>query len=91
MVLDVHREVLLSRLERDALRHRPAGERAVSLEAEVVVQPPRVVTLNHEDRLLALAPLPERLGRLSARPLPLVVLQRGHRRLVSGSVISEHR
>jgi hypothetical protein len=51
VVLDVDGEVLLARLERDALRHGPARERAVPLEAEVVVQPARVVALDDEDRL----------------------------------------
>ena len=55
VVLDVHGQVALARLERDALRHGPARERAVALEAEVVVEPPRVVALDDEDRLLALA------------------------------------
>src|SRR5439155_758388 len=36
-----------------ALRHCPARERAVPLEAEVVVEPARVVALDDEDRLLA--------------------------------------
>jgi hypothetical protein len=49
VVLDVDGEVLLARLERHALRHRPARERAVTLEAEVVVEPPRVVALDDED------------------------------------------
>ena len=40
----------LARLERHALRHRPRGERAVALEPEVVVEPPRVVALDDEDR-----------------------------------------
>jgi hypothetical protein len=66
MVLDVHRKVLLARLERHAFRHRPRDEDAVTLEAEVVVQPPRVVTLHDEDRALrlrALAPSGLRAGR----------------------------
>src|SRR5207248_3221544 len=54
MVLDVDGEVLLARLERNALRHRPRGEDAVALEAEVVVKPPRVVPLHDEDRPLRL-------------------------------------
>src|SRR5207244_6245760 len=61
MVLDVHGEVLLARLERHALRHRPARERAVALEAEVVVEPPRIVPLDDEDRLLAALLAAERL------------------------------
>ena len=49
MVLDVNREVLLSRFKRHALWNRPARQRAVALEAEVVVEPPRVVPLDDED------------------------------------------
>ena len=52
MVLDVDGEMLLAGLERDALRDRPARERAVPLETEVVVQPAGIVTLDDEDRLL---------------------------------------
>ena len=55
VVLDVDGEMLLARLERHALRHRPGRERAVALEAEVVVEPARVVALDHEDRLAGLA------------------------------------
>ena len=55
MILDVHGERALAGLERHALRHRPRGERAVALEPEVVVQPPGVVALDDEDRLLARA------------------------------------
>src|SRR5206468_13122952 len=74
MVLHVHREVLLTRLEGNALRYRPAGERPAPLEAEVVVETPRVVALDDEDRLLAaLLPVAERLRSLAALPLPLVV------------------
>ena len=57
VILDVDREVLLSGLQRNTLRHRPAGKCSVSFEPEVVVQAPRVMALNNEDRLLALAPL----------------------------------
>src|SRR6267154_2448891 len=42
VILDVYREHTLARLERHALRHGPGGERAVSLEPEVVVETPRV-------------------------------------------------
>ena len=44
--------MLRSRLERDALRNRPACERAVALEPEVVVEARRIVPLDDEDRLL---------------------------------------
>ena len=56
MVFDVDREVLLAGLERHAFRHRPARECAVALEAKVVVERPRLVALDDEDRpLLALS------------------------------------
>src|SRR6185503_4927164 len=75
VVLDVHGQVTLAHLERNALRHRPARQRTVALEPEVVVEPPRVVALDDEDRLLALALAGERLGSLLAVALPLVFAQ----------------
>src|SRR6185312_14231022 len=45
MVLHVHRHAPHVRIEARALGHRPALERAVELEAEVVMQPPRRVLL----------------------------------------------
>ncbi len=50
VVLDVDGERPRARLERHSLRHRPRGEGAVPLEAEVVVEPARVVALDDEDR-----------------------------------------
>jgi signal transduction histidine kinase len=46
VVLGLHREALVRRVEARALRHRPALQRPVELEAEVVMQPRRGVTLN---------------------------------------------
>jgi hypothetical protein len=74
VILDVHGEVLLTGLERHALRHRPRGENAVALETKVVVEPPRIVSLDDKRRRLRLATLPaEGLGRLLAVPLALVL------------------
>src|SRR6476620_2534244 len=74
MVLDVDREVLLTRLERDALRHRPRGKNTVALEAEVVVQSPGVVPLHDEDRAPRLAALAaERLRSFLPLSLALVL------------------
>src|SRR5581483_1609036 len=77
MVLDVDGERTPSRLEGNALRHRPRGESAALLQAEVVVQPPCVVTLHDEDRpfrrLLLRA---ERLRGLLRVPLATVFGQR---------------
>ena len=63
MVLDVHRQMTFARPQRQALRHRPARERAVPLEPKVVVQPPRVVALDHEERRAAGFASTERLRR----------------------------
>src|SRR6266849_1369041 len=60
----------LPRLERDAVRHCPARRRPVALEPEVVVQPPRVVALDDEDRPLHV-PLTAREGLRSALRIPL--------------------
>src|SRR5439155_11118855 len=74
MILDMDGQMLLTGLERHALRDGPARERPVVLEAEVVVQAPRIVPLDDEDRILRLAPLRgERLGCLLAVALALVV------------------
>jgi hypothetical protein len=83
VVLDVNGEVLLPRLERDALRHGPAGKRAVALEAEVVVEAASSVALDDEDRLLAAALAAERLRRLLAVALALV-LGEAHGRVLPG-------
>ena len=50
MVFDVDREVLLAGLERHAFGHSPAGQCAVALEAQVVVERSRLVALDDEDR-----------------------------------------
>ncbi len=50
VILHVDSQVTLASLERNPLRHGPAGERAVPLEPEVVVQPPGSVALDDEDR-----------------------------------------
>src|SRR6476659_8067442 len=65
MVLNVDGEVLLARLQRDALRHSPGRERPVPFEPEVVVQPARIVALDDEDGLCLLprAAAREGLGR----------------------------
>ena len=48
MVLDLDRKPALGGIERRAFRHRPGTERAVELEAEVVVKPPCGVLLHDE-------------------------------------------
>ena len=75
MVLDVDGEVLLARLERHALRDRPARQRAVPLEPEVVVEAARIVALDDEDRRLAALLAAERLRCLLRVALALVLGQ----------------
>src|SRR5205807_1601831 len=48
MVLGRRREAVLARVEGDPVRHRPRREHAVVLEAQVPVQPPRVMLVDHE-------------------------------------------
>ena len=73
MVFDVNGQDALARLERNALRNRPRGERSVALESEVVVEPACVVALHDEHRVPGAAALrAERLGRLRAVALALV-------------------
>ncbi len=48
VILDVHRQPLVGRVEAGPLRHRPALQHAVQLEPEVVVQAARRVLLDHE-------------------------------------------
>ena len=76
VVLDVHGEVPLAAPERDALRDRPARERAVALEPEVVVQAARGVPLDDEARPVARTPcaLPKGSGVLpGVRRAPVLV------------------
>src|SRR2546421_39839 len=75
VVLDVNGEMLLAWLERHALRHRPARERSVAFEPEVVVEPARVVTLDHEDRILRLTFAGKRLAGLLRVALAPVLLE----------------
>jgi len=76
VILDVDREMTFTSAERNALRNGPAGERALSLEPEVVMKTARVVSLDHEAWLGRPARLPaERLRRLSAIPLAFVLVQ----------------
>ena len=65
VVLGVDGQVVLGRIGRDALRDRPGDEDAVALQAEIPVQPPRVVLVDHEavERLLGGRRVATRLGR----------------------------
>ena len=52
MVLDLDRQPLVVRIERGTARHRPGFEDAVEFQPEIVMQPGRVVLLDHEPPLL---------------------------------------
>jgi hypothetical protein len=78
MILDVDGERAPARLERNALGHRPGGERAVALEPEVVVEPPRLVALDDEERPLPPTSIREGLGRSCGVALSPVGLEVGH-------------
>ena len=53
MILRLDREMIDGRRIRDALRHGPADEHPVTLQPEVVVQPPSAMLLHHETRVLS--------------------------------------
>jgi hypothetical protein len=77
VILDVHGEVALARPQRNALRNRPARKRSVPFEAKVVVEPPRGMALDDEDRPLASALAGfEGLRRLSRATLLAIFLER---------------
>ena len=83
VILDVDGEPALAGLERHALRHRPARERAVPLEPEVVVEPPRGVALDDEDRAAAAGLTAERLrrrARIALAPILVEAQPRHHPR-----------
>src|SRR5690606_3659160 len=65
MVLGLHREAALARIEARSLGHRPALQDAVQLEAKVIVQPPRRMALHRVAERLSLsrATAALRLGR----------------------------
>jgi len=77
VVLDVHREALVVRVEGRALRHGPAQQHAVKLQAEVVVQARRRVLLDAVGEPAARADLARRLRRAREVALLPVVLE-GH-------------
>src|SRR3989442_15949580 len=77
----MYRKEAQVRVEARPLRHRPALQSAVELQAEVVVQAPRGVLLDHEDEALRFArDLPLRLrGRAEIALLPVLVERGAHR------------
>ena len=71
MVLDVDGQMALAGGQRQPFGTAQLGERAVALEPEVVVQPPRVMALDDEDRRpAAAAPPPNGSGVRAGSRLP---------------------
>ena len=52
MVFDLDREPLVTRIERRTFGDRPGFEDAVELEPQIVMQPRRVVLLDHKAKML---------------------------------------
>ena len=65
MILGLHRQALVLRIDRRPLRHRPRQQHAVPFEPEVVVQVRGEMFLDAEEELVAL--LPFRRRRVAAR------------------------
>src|SRR5256885_16184572 len=63
MVLDLDRQPLVMRIERRTARHRPGFEDAVEFQTKIVMQPRRVVLLDHEPPLFRWR-YPDVAGRL---------------------------
>ena len=77
MILHFDREPLVMRIERGALGNRPGLEDAVALEADVIMQGPGGVLLDHEEERAA--PLGHRRRRLGGGvegPLGGVLVER---------------
>jgi hypothetical protein len=85
VILDVHRERALPRLEWHTFGQSPGRQCTVTLESEVVVEAPRIVALDDEDRILPRRALRrEGLGRPLRVALAVVLaeLRRAHTRFV---------
>ena len=50
MILGLDRQTFFAGIEARPLRHRPAGQRAFDLQAQIVVQAAGVVFVDHEHR-----------------------------------------
>src|ERR1039458_3089811 len=76
MILHVHRQPLVRRIERRPLRHRPRFQHAFHLQAEVVVQPRRIVHLHDKPIPRLRRHFRRRLRRLLKPSFPLIFLKR---------------
>src|SRR5206468_1548661 len=85
MVFDVDGQAPLAVADRRALGHRPAGEHAVDLEPQVVVEPPRRVLVDDEQVAVGRPAVAERLGRARGVALVPVRVEAAARHAAPGS------
>jgi hypothetical protein len=81
MILDLHSQAFISRIERRPFRHRPRFEHAIHLETEVVMQPRGAVSLYDKTMAFALGEFGRRLGCIRKAPLALILFE-GHRNIL---------
>ena len=72
VIFDLHRQALDAGIEARSLRHRPTFQRAIELQAEVVMAMGRMVKLDDEDALFAACAARGRFGRRDERSLAFV-------------------
>ena len=86
MILDVHGQVLRQRLQAGAFRHGPGFQSPVHFEAEIIMEPRRVVPLHAEEIAARCGPairLRLWLGRFIEGSFAAVFFERHPRRLLS--------
>ena len=75
MILHLHCQPLVRRIERRSLRHRPRFQDALHLEPKVIMQPRGIVLLHHEPVPSLARNFRRRLGRRFKPPFPFVFFQ----------------
>jgi hypothetical protein len=90
VILDLHRQPLLGRVQRGTLRYRPREQHAPPLEPQVVVEPARRVLLDDEQAGPRRVFAAERLGRAIGVSLRAVRAQTA-RRVLAHLATPTHR
>src|SRR5580704_3432360 len=76
MILDLHGQTLIRRIERGPFGHRPGFQYAFHLQPEVVVQACRIVLLDHEAIALLFLHFWRRFGRVFESAFSLIFFER---------------
>src|SRR5712692_939227 len=76
MILNLHGQTLIGRVERRSLGDCPRFEHALHLKPEIVVQPRRVMALHDKAVLRLFFELRRRLGRFLKPPFSFVLVER---------------